>query len=317
MQQMPERASVRRLLSRSDLRAGFSLVELLVIIGIIAILIGLLLPALSRARQQANSVACKSNLRQIGIMLSIYSNEWRAWMFPPDLGKRDDPPREERWPAVVFKVWNPPIMKCPSDQLDPVDPTWPLSAAENGAEHSYILNNHLVRKGVKFTSKIANATDSDVVLMGEKVTLVDDYYMELEGTSASAISDFQRTVELYRHGHLLGSNYLYKDLHVATDSPKGALESIDPWDVKPAEAAEVPSCCRNCITSNRESNERKDVDSETYITDVRNRGRKTERRVVAAGAAGDRDWGIACLPARRRGPDLLFPRLAIPADGDG
>ncbi|MGD0461022.1 MAG: DUF1559 domain-containing protein [Tepidisphaeraceae bacterium] len=90
-----------RVWARGDFNSSaFTLVELLVVIGIIAVLVAILLPALNRARQQAQLVQCQSNLRQIGQALQIYAAD-NGGSFPEGVWNGKSTPKLKiPWPTL-------------------------------------------------------------------------------------------------------------------------------------------------------------------------------------------------------------------------
>ena len=110
---------------RRGCRHGFTLVELLVVIGIIALLVSILLPALSRVQASAKSTQCLSNLRSIGQGALIYSNEFKGHLpqcvvvgGPADSFYRFTEPVAGFFARAVNN--DPRVFSCPSNELPPI-----------------------------------------------------------------------------------------------------------------------------------------------------------------------------------------------------
>jgi len=124
----------------TNARRGFTLIELLVVIAIIALLMGILMPALTAVKEQAREVSCKANLRQYGIAQAVYLDDWDgrypyAW---ESLVKTEQPvsgyQRYCRWHDPRYPADGPfwPYLKAEKVHLCP---SFAIIAKYRGQEH--------------------------------------------------------------------------------------------------------------------------------------------------------------------------------------
>jgi len=130
-----------RQVRRNDRSRAFTLIELLVVIAIIAILAAMLLPALASAKQRAWTIACNSNLHQIGLGMALYADDSRG--FYPQSG--GDIPWDQTNPVswthqIVSYVQNTNVYHCPANKLAPQDKqSW--FNYFNGVRAAFVANN--------------------------------------------------------------------------------------------------------------------------------------------------------------------------------
>jgi prepilin-type N-terminal cleavage/methylation domain-containing protein/prepilin-type processing-associated H-X9-DG protein len=166
---------------------GFTLVELLVVIGIIAVLIALLLPSLSRAREHARRTACLSNLRQLAMAMMMYNNENKGRFPAPGTAQQVDDwiYWEDEVTANVPVARNPDegllvpytgghfiadTYRCPSDVLDTH-----RTNSYGTYKYSYTVNNWICyRDGNTPHDQKQNLVSSSIKHPWQKILFADE-----------------------------------------------------------------------------------------------------------------------------------------------
>jgi len=196
------------MVKRVKVKKGFTLIELLVVIAIINILAGMLLPSLTRAREQARRAACLSNLRQIGMALAMYASE-NDGFYPPE----NSSPRNAMDLDLLFPSYldNAEVFWCPSDAVRPVRVTWDDPERNDVADCSYGYLGNLSGEVAEPVDPVRGGrprrdSDPSVVRVGNQLVETPPLAAD-DGCGLG-------TMTTERPNHTGGGNLLFVDGHV-------------------------------------------------------------------------------------------------------